>query len=126
MSSREITSRELKRARHVHEKLQHVGRDLKDYADRLKGAPAEFMDNGLLQALAFYFRGERKGKAHAYVAEHVVDWLRGQALLGDGNPLEALVRLDAVAYRRCSEEAIAWLNLAKRLAAARLAMRERQ
>lgn len=121
MATQAITNRELERARHIHQQLGgvQVG-EIKEYANRLKGAPAECMDNGLLQTLAFY---QHKKGTHARVADHLVDWLRQRGLLGDGDPLDRLAKLDAVAYRRCSEEAIAWLNLAKRLAAARLAMR---
>jgi CRISPR type III-B/RAMP module-associated protein Cmr5 len=78
------------------------------------------MDNGLLQTLAFY---RHKRKVHGLVATHLEEWLEERGLLAGGDPLVALSKLDASSYRRCSEEAIAWLNLAKRLAAARVAMR---
>jgi CRISPR-associated protein Cmr5 len=112
------TSVQLEQARHVHECLAKVPTgQLKDYANRLKGAPAELMDNGLLQMLAFY---HAKQGAHELVAKGLEDWLRKRGLVS-GEPLVALSQLDAVRYRRCSEEALAWLNWAKRLALARLA-----
>jgi CRISPR type III-B/RAMP module-associated protein Cmr5 len=124
MTTQTLTTRELDRARHVHQQLARIrsNSDLKEYSDRLKGAPAECMDNGLLQTLAFY---AHKGGAHRSVGQHVMDWLRHRRLVGDGgDSLEKLALLDAVAYRRCTEEAIAWLNLAKRLAAARVASQD--
>jgi CRISPR/Cas system CMR-associated protein Cmr5 small subunit len=114
------TTRELERARHIHENLLRTA-PTKEYVNRLKGAPAECMDNGLLQMLAFY---HHKKDEQERIATQVEDWLRRCQLIPAGDPLDALARLPAVAYRRCSEEAIAWLNLAKRLAAARLAMSE--
>lgn len=121
MATQAITTRELDRARHIHDQLARVpAEEVKEHADRLKGSPAECMDNGLLQTLAFY---HHKGKVHGRIAGQLEDWLRQRGLLAGGDSLETLARLDAVSYRRCSEEAIAWLNLAKRLAAARVALR---
>lgn len=115
------TTRELLRAQHIHDHLRQMGKVPEDYVNRLKGAPAECMDNGLLQTLAFY---HHKAKSeHARIAAQVEDWLARCGLLDrSDSPLEALAKLPATAYRRCSEEAIAWLNLAKRLAAAKSAM----
>jgi CRISPR-associated protein Cmr5 len=111
----------LDRARHIHHCLGQLGSASEKYSDRLKGAPAELMDNGLLQALAFY--RSKKEEEYKKLVSHLEDWLvRGTNLLrveSGRSALEAISALDATQYRRCSEEAIAWLNLAKRLALAR-------
>jgi CRISPR-associated protein Cmr5 len=117
-----MKSRELDRAQHIQECLgrRRTSR-LEDYSDRLKGAPAQLMENGLLQMLAFFH--SKKDSEYDEIASHLEDWLKRVGLLpGDHDPLKALASLDATAYRRCSEEAIAWLNWAKRLAAAKVAM----
>jgi CRISPR-associated protein Cmr5 len=115
-----MRSRELERAKHIQDCLERLGlTKLEDYADRVKGAPAQLMDNGLLQTLAFY---HAKEGAHDTVARGVEDWLTRIGLLRGADPMRALIELDATTYRRCSEEAIAWFNWAKRLAAARVAM----
>jgi CRISPR-associated protein Cmr5 len=122
-----MRSRELERAQRIEECLQKClasrgdRASLEEYSDRLKGAPAEVMDNGLLQMLAFYHH--KKGP-HDAIARDLEAWLQRQGgELPAGDALEKLVGLPATQYRRCSEEAIAWLNLAKRLVAARVAMR---
>lgn len=118
-----MRSKELDRAQHTHDCLGKLGCTPKKYSDRLKGAPAELMDNGLLQALAFY--RSKKEPEYKELATHLEDWLKRVNLLkvqGDGSALVALAALDATQYRRCSEEAIAWLNLAKRLALAKVRM----
>lgn len=115
-----MTSTELERARHIHECLQRREGFLKKYSDRLKGAPAEMMENGLLQTLAYYH--SKKEPEYKGIATDLMDWLRKRALL-PGADLTEMARLDAARYRRCSEEAVAWLNWAKRLAAARVAVR---
>ncbi len=118
------TTRELLRAQHIHAQLRSMEEIPEEYVNRLKGAPAECMDNGLLQTLAFYHH--KKGE-HAKVAGQLESWLVKCGLLEQSaSPLETLAKLSATAYRRCSEEAIAWLNLAKRLAAARRAMEDRR
>jgi CRISPR-associated protein Cmr5 len=114
-----MKSRELERAKHIHACLDKVvqARLLKKYSDRLKGAPAELMENGLLQTLAFY---RSKGAEYDDIASHLSGWLQVCGMV-KGPELEGLAQLSAVHYRRCSEEAVAWLNWAKRLAMARVA-----
>lgn len=113
-----MMSRELERAKHIHECLAKVSPgDLKKYSVRLKGAPAEVMENGLLQTLAFY---RHKRGEHDLIANDLTAWLRKLNLLPDQG-LESLAQLPATRYRQCSEEAIAWLNWAKRLALAKVA-----
>jgi CRISPR-associated protein Cmr5 len=116
-----MKNRELERAQHIHACLDKAGDLLGDYSDRLKGAAAQLMDNGLLQTLAFF---HSKSKEYALMAEHVEGWLVKCGLVSGGDPLKALAELDSARYRRCSEEAIAWLNWAKRLALARVAASE--
>lgn len=117
-----MDSIELERARHVNGKLVGLGfKELEAYADRLKGAPAELMDNGLLQMLAFYLSKDGPQKR---IAKDVLAWLSEARLLEFRQPSDApvaMAKLDAARYRRCSEEAMAWLSWAKRLAAARVA-----
>jgi CRISPR-associated protein Cmr5 len=112
---------EIERAKHIHRCLDRVPGDrLEKYSDRLKGAPAQVMDNGLLQSLAFFHsRGEAE---YTFVAQHLHSWLKERDLVGGDDSLRALAELDSASYRRCSEEAIAWLNWAKRLAQARVVM----
>ena len=119
-----MRSRELDRARHIRDCLKKIEAPmLKKYADRLRGAPAEVMDNGLLQSLAFF--RSKKDREYQEMASHLEEWLRSNNLVkaqGGELVLEALVALDPVQYRRCSEEALAWLNWAKRLALAKVMM----
>ncbi|MGH7268592.1 MAG: type III-B CRISPR module-associated protein Cmr5 [Candidatus Rokuibacteriota bacterium] len=132
-----MTGGELERARHIHGWVSRLDPRLQSKCgDRLKGAPAQMMDNGLLQTLAFFNakggeddgadrgRGRRRNE-YGLIADAVVDWLRERKLLRpDGSALQAIAGLSGPQYRRCSEEAIAWLNWAKRLALARVAMEE--
>jgi CRISPR-associated protein Cmr5 len=116
-----MTSRELQRAEHIHKCLNRVKEGhLKKYSDRLKGAPAEFMENGLLQTLAFY--QSKKEEEYKGIASDLMSWLV-QLKLVPKSDLNGLVSLDPFRYRRSSEEAIAWLHWAKRLAAAKVAVR---
>ncbi|MBI2528929.1 MAG: type III-B CRISPR module-associated protein Cmr5 [Candidatus Rokubacteria bacterium] len=118
-----MKSRELERAQHIQSCLDGLsgGDLLTKYTDRLKGAPAELMDNGLLQTLAFFH--SKKEVEYGRIAGDIEGWLAKCGLLAAQDSPRALAALDAAPYRRCSEEAIAWLNLAKRLAAARVTMR---
>lgn len=116
---------ELDRARHIQGCLGSLAPGLLEkYSNRLKGAPAQLMENGLLQTLAFFHsKDTEKDPEYGRIASDLEDWLKQRGLMpGDRDPLRALAELDAAAYRRCSEEAIAWLNWAKRLAAAKVAM----
>lgn len=116
-----MISRELKRAQHIYQCLGQVGPDrLEKYSDRLKGAPAQIMENGLLQTLAFF---NAKGGDHRSIAADLMGWLI-QERLAVAPTLEALSNLSAVRYRHCSEEAVAWLNWAKRLALAKVKAKE--
>jgi len=116
-----MRSKELERAQHIRDCLAKLPA-LKNYSNRLKGAPAELMENGLLQTLAFY---RSKKEEYGHLAEDLESWLAKSGLIaptGDRDAVDVLATLPAVQYRRCSEEAIAWLNLAKRLALAKMAM----
>lgn len=117
-----MESRELARAKHIQGRIERIEDTglLKKYSTRLKGAPAELMDNGLLQTLAYYH--SKDDPEYRRIAEDLEQWLRDRRLIPDGDSLKGLAQLDAARYRRCSEEAIAWLNWAKRLAAAKVAM----
>jgi CRISPR-associated protein Cmr5 len=132
-----MTGGELERARHIHAWLSGLDPRLRSKCgDRLKGAPAQMMDNGLLQTLAFFHakdrddsqteRARKSGRNEfGLIADAVVDWLRQRKLLRpEPSALQAIAGLSSAQYRRCTEEAIAWLDWAKRLALARVAMEE--
>ncbi len=117
-----MRNKELERARHIRDCLRRLS-FLKKYSDRLKGAPAELMDNGLLQTLAFFRYKGKKEPEYGQIAADLEDWLAQNGLIKTTEgalALDVLTTLDAIQYRRCSEEAIAWLNLAKRLALAKV------
>ncbi len=117
-----MTNRELERARHIQQCLDTLRPGLLEkYSDRLKGAPAQVMDNGLLQTLAFFY-SKKKDLEYVEIANHITGWLKQCGLLTGPDPIRGIVDLDSTQYRQCSEEAIAWLNWAKRLALARVAM----
>lgn len=122
-----MQTREQERALHIDGCLTKRLDVLEKYSDRLKGAPAEVMDNGLLQALAFFHSkgSPEKDSPEKDIAMDVGSWLRRRKLVSgpEASILNELAKMDSTKYRLCSEEAIAWLNLAKRLAAARCAMR---
>lgn len=115
-----MRSRELDRAKHIQQWLARLDeRKREDVSKQLKGAPAQLMDNGLLQTLAFL---RSKGNEHALVADGIRQWLEECRLIKGADTITTLAGLDAAEYRRCTEEAIAWLNWAKRLALAKVAM----
>lgn len=84
------------------------------YANRTKSAPAEILENGLAQTLAFY---REKGDEYGLLATHVLEWLAERGLLPRPS-FEALLALPSAPYRRSTEEALELLVWLKRLAAA--------
>ena len=97
-----------------------------EYGKLAKGAPALIMNNGLMQALAFY---EEKGKAHqAALNKHIIDWLwerrfrrdEGVAPTRDSfGQMMAYLQNDADSqtYRKATEETLALLRWIRQFAA---------
>lgn len=123
------TSLDQQRAAYSWECVQHIP---KDYDKLAKAAPALVMNNGLMQALAFY---QDKGKTkegimdryHALNA-HLMRWL-GRQFSGNSFPSEQNASFDTVMpalynaqpelFRRATEETLALLRWIRQFAAAR-------
>lgn len=123
------TSLDQQRAAYSWECVQHIP---KDYDKLAKAAPALVMNNGLMQALAFY---QDKGKTkegimdryHALNA-HLMRWL-GRQFGGNDFPSEqnasfntvmpALYNAKPELFRRATEETLALLRWIRQFAAAR-------
>ena len=107
---------EQQRAAHAWNCVQGSG---KEYTNLAKGAPALIMNNGLMQALAFY---QSKGKDyHQALNRHILDWLNERRLVPDvgfENAMEALCRAEPPAYRRATQEALELLKWIRQFAAA--------
>lgn len=102
---------------------EHVRQCEPAYLDRYKplskGAPALIMNNGLMQALAFYeYKGESHHKA---LSAHIRRWLRERRLV-DGESFEAVMQslhgMDAAGFRRATEEALELLKWIRQYASA--------
>ncbi len=109
-------SLEQQRAKFAWERVQGCS---KDYTKLAKAAPALIMNNGLMQALAFY---QSKDKAHHLALNrHLCDWLyqRGIAQQADfASVMTALHGADAPTFRRATEETLALLKWIRQFAAA--------
>jgi len=91
----------------------------KDYDKLAKAAPALIMNNGLMQALAFY---QSKGKAHHLALnQHLCEWLRQRGIVQQAefaSVMAALHGADATTFRRATEETLALLKWVRQFAAA--------
>ncbi|BBA36062.1 CRISPR-associated Cmr5 family protein [Methylocaldum marinum] len=107
---------EQQRAAFAWEKVQRCTSDYKNLA---KGAPALIMNNGLMQALAFY---QSKGKEHHLsLNRHLCEWLRQRAIVGDASfagTMAELHQAGSARYRLATEEALAVLKWIRQFAAA--------
>ena len=123
------TSLDQKRAAYAWQCVQTLP---KDYDKLAKAAPALIMNNGLMQALAFY---QDKGKTKEGVMDryhalnaHLMCWL-GRQLGGNDFPSEQRASFDTVMpalynaepelFRRATEETLALLRWIRQFAAAR-------
>ncbi|HHW78300.1 MAG TPA: type III-B CRISPR module-associated protein Cmr5 [Xanthomonadaceae bacterium] len=123
------TSLDQQRAAYAWECVQSIP---KDYDKLAKAAPALIMNNGLMQALAFYQdKGETKeGVMDRYHALniHLMRWL-GRQFSGNDFPSEqdasfntvmpALYNAQPELFRRATEETLALLRWIRQFAAAR-------
>lgn len=109
-------SLEQQRAKFAWERVQGCS---KDYTNLAKAAPALIMNNGLMQALAFY---QSKGKAHHLALNrHLCEWLRQRGIVQQAefaSVMTALHGADAAIFRRATEETLALLKWIRQFAAA--------
>ncbi|HRD50427.1 MAG: type III-B CRISPR module-associated protein Cmr5 [Candidatus Competibacter sp.] len=107
---------EQQRAKFAWERVQGCS---KDYTNLAKAAPALIINNGLMQALAFY---QSKGKAHHLALnQHLCEWLRQRGIVQQANfpgVMTALHEADAPTFRRATEETLALLKWIRQFAAA--------
>lgn len=91
----------------------------KKYMNLAKAAPALIMNNGLMQALAFY---QAKGEAHHLTLNrHLCEWLRQRSIVQQADfagVMTALYVADAITFRRATEETLALLKWIRQFAAA--------
>lgn len=115
---------EQERAAYAWERAREgVSIDAKAYVPLVKSAPALIMNNGLMQALAYYeSKGNGDGKdPHELVSRHVLQWLHKSGLVPAvdfDEAMGALHRSDSRTYRRATEEALAMLKWLRQLAGA--------
>ncbi len=105
---------EQERAAYAWETLSKRGGASKAYVSAVSGAPALVMQNGLLQAVAYFWNKDEEDNRK--VAEDIMAWLarRNLAKGGDLNTfLPSLMNADASTYMRAAEEALALLKWLK-------------
>ena len=97
-----------------------------DYTNLAKAAPALIMNNGLMQALAYYQDKGDKGKDHHLaLSKHLREWLKSRFsnrfTSGDyGGIMQGLfITSDAAFYRQATEETLALLRWIRQFAAAK-------
>jgi len=94
------TSLDQQRAAYAWQCVQNLP---KDYDKLAKAAPALIMNNGLMQALAFY---QSKGKAHHLALnQHLCEWLRQRGIVQQAefaSVMAALHGADATTFRRAT------------------------
>lgn len=107
---------EQERAAYAWERVQGCSRD---YMNLAKGAPALIMNNGLMQALAFYASKDKP--QHRALNQHLLGWLNGRGLVPTAtfaDAMSSLHRADSADYRRATEEAMALLKWIRQFAPA--------
>jgi CRISPR-associated protein Cmr5 len=117
-----IQTLEQERANFAWTKLQELSQanlDQKAFKNLAKAAPALVMNNGLMQALAFY--QSRKEKAPQHLVCLIFKWLAQQKILtmADGSfkaGMEGLHRTDSLNYLRATEEALEILRWIRQFA----------
>lgn len=92
-----------------------------EYTNLVKAAPALIVNNGLMQALAFW-QGKGKGKEHhGALVKHLLGWLHARGLIEHASYAEAMPALYGMpsdAFRRATDEALALLRWLRQFAAA--------
>jgi CRISPR-associated protein Cmr5 len=97
---------------------EHVEGCNKDYMNLAKGAPALIMNNGLMQALAFYQSKDKRH--HLALNRHILGWLHQQSLVEETDFAQAMGSLHQAepdAYRRATREALELLKWIRQFAA---------
>jgi CRISPR-associated protein Cmr5 len=105
---------EQERAAYAWSVLKKRGSVPKEYVSAVSGAPALIMQNGLLQAVAYFWN--KDDKENREVARHLMEWLAQRKLAKNGELttfLPSLMDADASTYMRATEEAIALLKWLK-------------
>ncbi len=109
-------SLEQQRAKFAWERVQGCN---KKYMNLAKAAPALIMNNGLMQALAFY---QAKGEVHHLTLNrHLCDWLLKRDIVAQADFASVMAVLhgaDATTFRRATEETLALLKWIRQFAAA--------
>lgn len=107
---------EQQRARYAWERVQGCSRE---YTNLAKAAPALIVNNGLMQALAFW---QGKGKDHhKALVKHLLGWLKERGLIEQSAYAEAMPSLYGMRsgdFRRATDEALALLRWLRQFAAA--------
>lgn len=90
-----------------------------EYTNLVKAAPALIVNNGLMQALAFW---QGKGKEHhKALVSQLLGWLQNRGLVGGETYAEAMPSLYGMpsdTFRRATDEALALLRWLRQFAAA--------
>lgn len=114
------TSLDQQRAAYAWECVQGCNSRNGDYTNLAKAAPALIMNNGLMQALAFY---QSKGKEHhPTLNRHLCEWLRQRDIVQQADfagVMTALHTADAAKFRHATEETLAVLRWIRQFAAAK-------
>jgi CRISPR-associated protein Cmr5 len=108
---------EQQRAAYAWEKVQRCTSDYKNLA---KGAPALIMNNGLMQALAFY-ESKNSKEHHRILCSHLYEWLQRRSIIREASFAAAMAELhqaNSATYRLATEEALAVLKWIRQFAAA--------
>ena len=110
------TNLDQQRAAYAWEKVQGCN---SDYTNLAKAAPALIMNNGLMQALAFY-QGKNK-EHHLALNGHLCEWLRRRGIAQQADFASVMTVLhgaDATTFRHATEETLALLKWIRQFAAA--------
>ncbi len=97
----------------------------KEFKNLVSGAPSLVMNNGLMQALAFW-QERRKQTHHALLVDALTEWLGTRVLQLPSNEarfaqvMAKLQKSDADSYFQATEEALAILRWLRQLAKARV------
>ena len=109
-------SLEQQRAKFAWERVQSCN---KKYMNLTKAAPALIMNNGLMQALAFYqYKGDQH---HLVLNQHLCEWLRQCGIVQQADfvgVMQSLYQANPTIFRRATDEALALLRWIRQFAAA--------
>lgn len=109
-------SLEQQRAKFAWERVQGCN---KKYMNLTKAAPALIMNNGLMQAMAFY---QSKGEPHHQALNrHLHEWLHQRGIIQQADftgVMQSLYQADPTIFRRATEESLELLRWIRQFAAA--------